>query len=134
MSSRRRCCGSNCPTSTRWNAQRRGVAAQYHKIFGDQASLVLPEIVEGHIFHQFTIRVQDGRRDQLQAALAEAGVQTMIYYPVPVHRLKIYQESHRVTSCPVAERAAKEVLSLPIWPEFDPTSTLAHIIRAGIFL
>ena len=51
------------PHLDRWNAQRRGVAAQYHKIFGDQASLVLPEIVEGHIFHQFTIRVPGGRTD-----------------------------------------------------------------------
>jgi dTDP-4-amino-4,6-dideoxygalactose transaminase len=43
----------------------------------------------------------------------------MVYYPVPVHRFSLYQESHSAASCPVAERAAKEVLSLPIWPELE---------------
>ena len=113
-----------------WNARRRDVAAQYHAALGDQAGLGLPAIVDGHVFHQFTIRVKNGRRDQVQAALAQAGVQTMVYYPVPVHRLKLYQESHAATSCPVAEQAAEEVLSLPIWPELSAVPAIAAALKS----
>jgi len=112
-----------------WNAQRRAVAARYHEALGDLEGVVLPEIVDGHVFHQFTIRVKDGRRDRAQAALAEAGIQTMIYYPVPVHRLRLYQESHAATSCPVAEAAAAEVLSLPIWPELTVIPGVAGVLK-----
>jgi len=118
------------PHIDRWNAQRRAVAARYHEALGGQSGFALPEIVDGHVFHQFTIRVKSGRRDQVQADLAEAGVQTMIYYPVPVHRLKLYQESHAATSCPVAEQAATEVLSLPIWPELAEIPTIAAALKA----
>jgi dTDP-4-amino-4,6-dideoxygalactose transaminase len=112
-----------------WNARRRAVAARYHEALGNQAILVLPQIVDGHVFHQFTIRVKGGRRDQVQATLAEAGVQTMVYYPVPVHRLKLYQESHAGIACPVAEQAAKEVLSLPIWPELTAIPDIATALK-----
>jgi dTDP-4-amino-4,6-dideoxygalactose transaminase len=117
------------PHIDHWNAQRREVAFRYHEVLGNNADLVLPEIVEGHVFHQFTIRVKNGRRDQVQVALAEAGIQTMIYYPVAVHRLKLYQESHAAISCPVAEQAATEVLSLPIWPEFKAISAISTAMR-----
>jgi len=107
-----------------WNLQRRRVAETYHAALGG-SGLGLPAIVDGHVFHQFTVRVKDGRRDAAQAALAESGVQTMVYYPVPVHRLKLYQESHAAVACPVAEQAAREVLSLPIWPEFQDSAAVA---------
>lgn len=118
------------PHIDHWNAQRREVAARYHEALANQAGLVLPEIVDGHVFHQFTIRMKEGRRDQVQAALAEAGVQTMVYYPVPVHRLKLYQESHASIVCPVAEQAAKEVLSLPIWPELTVVPDIETALKA----
>lgn len=102
-----------------WNEGRRRAAARYHRHLGQVPGLVLPEIVEGHIFHQFTVRIPGGRRDRVQARLEASGIGTMVYYPVPLHRLMIYQESHRATSCPVAEAAAQEVLSLPIWPEIE---------------
>lgn len=107
------------PHIDRWNAQRRAVAQAYHALLAGHPGLELPPVVDGHVFHQFTVRVRNGRRDQVQAALEATGVQTMVYYPVPVHRLKLYQESHAGVSCPVAEQAAGEVLSLPIWPELD---------------
>jgi dTDP-4-amino-4,6-dideoxygalactose transaminase len=103
-----------------WNEGRRRVARAYQDFLGGRPDLGLPAIVRGHVFHQFTIRVKGGRRDAVQAVLTEAGIGTMIYYPVPVHRLKLYQESHAGTRCPVAEQAAREVLSLPIWPEMEP--------------
>jgi len=56
----------------------------------------------------------DGKRDELQKHLADRGIGTMVYYPVPVHRLPLYKEGAPVL--PVAERLSSEVLSLPIWP------------------
>ena len=117
------------PRIDHWNGQRRQVAARYHEALAGTPGLVLPAIVDGHVFHQFTVRIQGGRRDQAQAALAAAGVQTMIYYPVPVHRLKLYQESHGAVSCPVAEQAAEEVLSLPIWPELQSVEAIAGPLK-----
>lgn len=102
-----------------WNEGRRRVAQAYHDRLGSAPGLVLPALTDGHVFHQFTVRIQGADRDATQARLAEAGIGTMVYYPVPVHRLKLYQESHAATRCPVAEQAAREVLSLPIWPEME---------------
>jgi dTDP-4-amino-4,6-dideoxygalactose transaminase len=76
--------------------------------------VVVPEVVPGHVFHQYTIRVLDGRREAVRAALADASIGSMVYYPIPCHRLPVYAD--RGISMPVAERLAAEVLSLPIWP------------------
>jgi dTDP-4-amino-4,6-dideoxygalactose transaminase len=58
----------------------------------------------------------------------------MVYYPVPVHRLKFYQESHAKTACPVAEAMAEEVLSLPMWPELAGTETQERVISVILSL
>lgn len=115
-----------------WNQRRRAVAHRYAELLACIPGLITPAVVDGHVFHQYTIRIRGGRRDEVQQRLADAGISTMIYYPVPVHRLKLYQESHAGTHCPVAERLATEVLSLPIWPEIeDPTLVrIAAALRA----
>lgn len=105
------------PHLDEWNEGRRQVALRYWDLLQGHDHIVAPEVVDGHVFHQYTIRVRGLDRDALQARLAEQGIGTMVYYPVPCHKLKLYQESHAKTACPVAERAASEVLSLPIWPE-----------------
>ena len=107
------------PHLARWNAQRRAVAVRYRELLAGEPRIITPEAVEGHVFHQYTIRVKGLDRDALQARLAEQGIGTMVYYPVPCHKLKLYQESHAHVRCPVAERLAGEVLSLPIWPEME---------------
>lgn len=107
------------PHIARWNEQRRAVAERYRDLLAGNPRIITPEIVEGHVFHQYTLRVKGQDRDALQAKLAEQGIGTMVYYPVPCHKLKLYQESHAQVTCPVAERLAAEVLSLPIWPEMD---------------
>jgi dTDP-4-amino-4,6-dideoxygalactose transaminase len=68
------------------------------------------------------------------ADLERMGVQTMVYYPVPCHRLKLYQESHAGVRCPVAESLATEVLSLPIWPEITPEvqKAVADALKASV--
>jgi dTDP-4-amino-4,6-dideoxygalactose transaminase len=70
-----------------------------------------------HVFHQYTIRVPDGRRDQFAEHLKTNGVGYGIYYPVPVHRQTLYVETLGYdVSMPEAERASAEVLSLPVHP------------------
>ena len=82
------------------------------------------------MFHQYTVRVQNGRRDAVHAALAAAGIQTMVYYPVPIHRLPVYARSG-YPSFPVAERLAGEALSLPIGPQI-PEADQVRVVDALI--
>lgn len=98
-----------------WNQARREAAQRYNQLLADANGLLLPEVSEGHVFHQYTVRVLGGRQDEVQKKLAEAGIGTMVYYPVPLHRLPVY--GYPEGSFPEAERAAEEVLSLSIWPQ-----------------
>ena len=94
--------------------------------------LVTPEIGDGHVVHQYTVRVLEGRRDAVRAALAERGIGTMVYYPVPCHRLPIYDAP--AGSLPVSERLADEVLSLPIWPQMgeEAQEAVATALREAL--
>ena len=115
-----------------WNAGRRRVAQIYNKLLADVPGVVTPAIVEGHVFHQYTIRVLNGKRDELQAKLAEQGIGTMIYYPVPQDQLPVYQGQYGVSA--VSRQYAEEVLSLPIWPEVSQVllSTVVDSIRRSL--
>ena len=100
-------------------AGRRAAAHRYAELLGGTDGLVLPSIDDDHAVHQYTVRVTGGdgtaaRRDAVQAALAEAGIDTMVYYPVPQDQLPVY--AGRYAPAPVAARLAAEVLSLPMWP------------------
>jgi dTDP-4-amino-4,6-dideoxygalactose transaminase len=98
------------------NEGRRRVAARYAELFADVPGVTVPaeRPWATHVYHQYTIRVADGRRDAVQQALAAEGIGTMIYYPVPLHHLPVYAAMG--CSLPEAERAAGEVISLPITP------------------
>ena len=69
-----------------------------------------------HVFHQYTVRVPEGRRNALAAGLAERGVASRVYYPLPIHRQPYYRKLGYYHSLPEAERASAEVLSLPVHP------------------
>ena len=102
-----------------WNSRRREIAKQYNDLLKD-SGVVTPEIPSGgrHVFYAYAIRVADGRRDPLRAALAERGIGTQIHYPVPIHLQEAAQFlGYRKGDLPVTERAADEVLSLPIYAE-----------------
>jgi dTDP-4-amino-4,6-dideoxygalactose transaminase len=105
------------PHIDNWNAGRRRVAQIYNELLADVPGIVTPAIVEGHVFHQYTIRVLDGKRDALQAKLAEQGIGTMIYYPVPQDQLPVYKGQYGVSA--ISCQYAEEALSLPIWPELE---------------
>ncbi len=105
------------PLIDRNNSARRSVAERYNALLTDVDGVVTPELVDGHVFHQYTIRVPDGRRDAVKDELDAAGIGSMVYYPVPCHRLALFRDGS--PSLPAAEQAAREVLSLPLWPQMS---------------
>lgn len=109
------------------NAGRRRVAETYNRLLAEVEGVVTPLATLGHIFHQYTVRILGGKRDAVAATLREQGIATMIYYPVPQNRLPVYADLN--ASCPVSDRLAGEVLSLPIWPQLDE-ATITHVADA----
>lgn len=108
-----------------FNRGRRAAAARYGELLADleaAGGLTAPRVTDGHVFHQYTVRIHGGRRDAVRDALDAAGVGTMVYYPIPVHRLPVYAEAYAGVELPMAEAAAAEVLSLPIWPSISPAT------------
>lgn len=100
-----------------WNANRRAAAQRYGQLLGDHPSVIAPAVVDGHVFHQYTVRLPGADRDAVQAKLQEAGVGTMVYYPVPQDQLPVYRDSYAPQ--PVTMQLATEVLSLPIGPSLS---------------
>jgi len=85
--------------------------------------VTVPMVPDGqtHVFHQYTVRVPKGQRDALAAHLEANGVGYGVYYPVPVHQQTYYEQHMGYHVClPEAERAAKEVISLPVHPGLTP--------------
>ena len=111
------------PHLATWSARRRENAAYYDAALADlvkKGALTTPFVSRENesIFNQYTLRVAGGKRDALQAFLKERGVGTAIYYPLPLHLQPCFAYlGYREGQCPESERAAKEVLSLPIYPE-----------------
>ena len=114
-----------------WTEGRQGNAAYYDSAFADAAlgqNLRTPHAIEGgrHIFNQYVVRVQ--RRDALRQRLAERGIGTEIYYPVPLHLQGCFAYlNYRAGDFPHSELAAEETLALPIYPELEQAQ-LAHVV------
>ncbi|MGB7518497.1 MAG: DegT/DnrJ/EryC1/StrS family aminotransferase, partial [Spirulinaceae cyanobacterium] len=100
-----------------WNQGRFRVAKIYNELLADVAGIITPELVEGHVFHQYTIRVTDGKRDDVKEYLASEGVDSMIYYPIPQDQLPVYKGQYEINR--VSKYLGGEVLSLPIWAELQ---------------
>jgi dTDP-4-amino-4,6-dideoxygalactose transaminase len=117
------------PYIDQWNAQRRRVAARYNELLKDLPDIVTPveAAYSEHVYHQYTVRILNDKRNQVQEWLAEAGIGAMVYYPISVHELPVYKDVHYslARSC----EAASEVLSLPIWPQLSP-SAQERIVKA----
>ena len=100
-----------------WNQQRRENAEIYNRLLKDVPGIITPHCIEGakHVYHLYVVRANT--RDTLKDRLAEEGVSTGIYYPLPVHRQKAYQYLNMEEgSFPISEGAARQVMSLPLWP------------------
>jgi len=104
------------PHLARFTAARQKHAARYRELLAG-APLALPAAHGrgAHVYHQFTVRLAN--RDAARKALAEAGVASGVYYPIPLHRQPVYEKEFGGLSLPAAEAAAHEVLSLPIYPQ-----------------
>lgn len=113
-----------------FNERRRSIAGIYNEGLKGLKGLALPAAAEGHVYHQYTIRVQNGKRDELQKHLKEKGISTMIYYPVPLQGMKVFQgRSIQSGLLNESEKAAKEALSLPIEPLMEK-DTAQYIVDA----
>ena len=106
---------------------RQANATRYHQWFseaeietGTQGRFDLPKTIPGalHVWNQYGIRVHEGRRDQLKAHLQEQKIGAEIYYPIPLHMQECYRSlGYAKGSLPETERASKEILHIPIYPE-----------------
>jgi dTDP-4-amino-4,6-dideoxygalactose transaminase len=124
-----------------WNRQRRDHAARYDRLFR-AAGLAAANTSEGivlpftdpratHVFHQYVIRAP--RRDRLRRYLADHGIGSEIYYPVPLHlQASLARLGYKPGDFPVSEAAAAEVLALPMYPELreDEQQTVVEAIAA----
>jgi dTDP-4-amino-4,6-dideoxygalactose transaminase len=114
-----------------WTARRRELAARYLEAFSETA-LGLPVEAEGreHVYHLFVLTVE--HRDTFRNALAEAGVQTLVHYPRPIHRQPAYEHLARsgdaLREC---ERLSEQVVSLPLFPELreDELEAVVDVVR-----
>lgn len=122
------------PHLEKWIERRRTIAAWYTVELGRLSGIGLPLSPQQqnvrHVYHQFTIRVLDDQRDRVARDLREAGVQTMVYYPVPLHLQSVHANMHLGEGAfPHAERAAREALSLPMFPELRDTE-IDHVVSS----
>ena len=132
--------GAKLPHLDAWNGRRRAVAERYTRLFAEtglagraDAPLVLPEPAgEAHVFHQYVVRARD--RDALQAHLAAGGIGAQVYYRMPLHlQPPLATLGFRRGDFPEAERAAAEVLALPIYPQLDGRAVEAVVEAVAAF-
>lgn len=104
-------------------AARRKAAAYYDEALSNVAALQVPirQANSSHVFHQYTLLVKNGRRDELAAFLKEKGIPNMIYYPVPLYKQKAYKSliPADFAELPVTEKLCESVISLPMHTELD---------------
>lgn len=124
----------------RWSAARAEKAGIYDAELSGLDGIVVPHRADDrtHIFHQYTIRVLDGRRDALREHLKERDVGTMIYYPRPLHLQECFAGlGYEEGRLPRSEAASREVLSLPVFPELTAdeqdyvVETIRHFMKRG---
>ena len=110
------------PLLNDYNAARNKAAAYYTEAFKDIDALLTPVKGEDttHVFHQYTLRVTNGKRNELQAFLTEKEIPAMIYYPVPLRKQKAYDNGHyNDADFPNTNKLVEEVMSLPMHTELD---------------
>lgn len=109
---------------------RRVAARKYSKAFVDQDNIVVPVTVNGcsgicdtcdcHVFHQYTLKITNGKRDGLAEFLGEKGIPCGVYYPIPLHIQKAYvDDRYKDEDFPITNQLVKEVISLPMHTELD---------------
>ena len=117
-----------------WTAARRFVVERYNDLLsGSDVQTPVEMPYARHVYHVYTLRSPD--RDGLQAALASEGIQTGIHYPVPVHLQPAYADlGYARGAFPQSEKAAAEVLSLPLFAEMtnEQIEAVCRVVQAGV--
>lgn len=120
---------------TQWTEMRRNNARRYRSLFeemGLSKCVSVPDDSEGHIYNQFVVRFRD--RDGLRSFLGEKGVETEVYYPIPLHLQKCFQSlGYQTGDFPQAEGAARESLALPVYPELTEEQQRYVVAKIGEF-
>ena len=114
-----------------FNQKRRQVAEIYNQAFSTNTNIITPQCCNicYDVSHQYTIRIKHGLRDQVQQKLQESGIDSAIYYPLPLHQMKVFKDrSENATQLSQAETRCQEVLSLPIDPLMT-TTEIAHVVN-----
>ena len=115
-----------------WNQTRRQIAQLYTDALSPVAGVIPPVVAAGHVFHQYTVRLLDGKRDAVRQYLLDRGIVSMVYYPMPLDRLPVYAGQYPTN--PVSDAVGAEVLSLPIYPELslDDAQVVVDTIKEAI--
>ena len=105
-----------------YNTRRREAARKYTEALKGNPHIITPVIAKGndHVFHQYTLRITNGKRDELAKVFGENGVPFGIYYPIPLHAQKAYtRSSYNEADFCVTNKLVQEVISLPMHTELD---------------
>ena len=106
-----------------YNTERRKAAKKYNSALSVNSNIVVPEFDssgDNHVFHQYVIRITNGKRDGLLAHLQSKDIPCAIYYPIPLHSQKAYADTrYKEEDFPVTNQLCKEVIALPMHTELD---------------
>jgi dTDP-4-amino-4,6-dideoxygalactose transaminase len=103
-------------------ARRNEVANNYNQAFKSIEYITTPKVASfsNHVYHQYTLKIAGGKRDELKAYLQDKEIPSMVYYPIPLYKQEAFGKYHTLGELPVTEQLCKEVLSLPIHTEMLP--------------
>lgn len=106
---------------TQYTLARQKAASHYDKFLKTIPEIQIPERVNysSHVFHQYTIKVKNGKRNALKQYLSAKGIPSMVYYPLPTHKQKAYKKDGQALDLNISEKLSTEVLSLPMHTELD---------------
>lgn len=109
------------PLLDAYNAARRSAADYYDKAFANNPNILTPKraVNSTHVFHQYTLRILNGKRNDLQAFLAEKEIPAMIYYPVALRKQKAYYQESNDADFVNTDKLLDQVISLPMHTELD---------------
>ena len=104
-----------------YNSNRKIMAKNYNLAFAEIEELLTPKVFakSEHVFHQYTLRVLNGKRDDFKSYLSDVGIPSMIYYPIPIHKQKPYRNGQKLENTDIL---SKEVISLPIHTEIESSN------------
>lgn len=110
-----------------YNSKRGIMANNYNLAFKDVEQIITPKVIPNseHVYHQYTLKINNGKRDELKLYLNDLGIPSMIYYPIPIHKQKPYRNNQFLENTDIL---SKQAISLPIHTELE-TSNQEYIIE-----